>query len=141
MGKRSNKVIKEDEIDIKQTIRGFVSAEQEEKTQEQEILDYKEKKDTEKLRNMSPEEIRKQKEKEAEEEERLKKIKQELLRSLKERIPEIEKKFFVMLDDRKDRKLSEKENLKVKEAGGGQQQQEEKKEENIKEPEQEEREQ
>ena len=106
MGKRSNKQ-KNEEIDVKGTIKGFVSAEQEEKTQEQEIMDYQEKKKAERLRNLTSEEVRRIKEKEEEEEEKLKRIKQELLQSLKVRIPEIEKRFFIF-EDNKNKKASYK---------------------------------
>lgn len=139
MEKRSNKQ-KNEEIDIKETIKGFVSAEQEEKSQEQEIMDYEEKKKSERLRNLTPEEIKNIKEKENEEEERLKRIKQELLQSLKVRIPEIEKRFFIF-EDNKNRKISDKENIRVKETGGIQKQKEEKREETKQEIEQDEREQ
>lgn len=139
MGKRSNKQ-KNEEIDVKGTIKGFVSAEQEEKTQEQEIIDYQEKKKAERLRNLTSEEVRRIKEKEEEEEEKLKRIKQELLQSLKVRIPEIEKRFFIF-EDNKNKKASDKENMKVKETGGIQKQKEEKKEEIKHEIEQDEREQ
>ena len=139
MGKRSNKQ-KNEEIDVKGTIKGFVSAEQEEKTQEQEIMDYQEKKKAERLRNLTSEEVRRIKEKEEEAEEKLKRIKQELLLSLKVRIPEIEKSFLIF-EDNKNKKESDKENMKVKETGGIQKQKEEKKEEIKHEIEQDEREQ
>lgn len=141
MGKRNDKPKKEEEIDIKQTVKAFVSEEKVEKSQEQEILEYKEKKKPEKLRNLTPEEIKKVKEKEAEEEEKLKRIKQELLQSLKVRIPEIERRFAIVLDDSKNKKFSEKENIKVKETGGKQPKKEEKQAEHTQEVEQDEREQ
>lgn len=145
MGRRSDKIKEEEKVDVTGTIKGFITEEQSQKTQEQEILDYKEKKKTEKLRNVTQEEIKRRKEKEDEEEEKLKRIKQELLQSLKVRIPEIERKFFAMLvGDNRDKKFSEKENIKVKDAGGEQPQKQvkqKKQEGHIQETEQEEREQ
>lgn len=130
MGRRSDKIKEEEKVDVKGTIKGFMVAEQAEKTQEQEILDYKEKKKTEKRRNLTEEELKRKKEKDEEEEEKLKKIKQELLQSLKVRIPEIEKKFFAMLvEDNRNKKFSEKENIKIKETGGKKPEIEEKQEE------------
>lgn len=132
MGRRSDKIKEEEKVDVKGTIKGFMVAEQAEKTQEQEILDYKEKKKTEKKRNLTEEELKRKKEKDEEEEEILKKIKQELLQSLKVRIPEIEKKFFAMLvEDNRNKKFSEKENIKIKETGGKKPEIEEKQEEHT----------
>lgn len=132
MGRRSDKIKEEEKVDVKGTIKGFMVAEQAEKTQEQEILDYKEKKKTEKRRNLTEEELKRKKEKDEEEEEKLKKIKQELLQSLKVRIPEIEKKFFAMLvEDNRNKKFSEKENIKIKETGGKKPEIEEKQEEHT----------
>lgn len=120
MGRRSDKIKEEEKVDVSGTIKGFITAEPSEKTQEQEILEYKEKRKAEKLRNLTPDEIKRRKEKEDEEEKKLKRIKQELLQSLKVRIPEIEKRFRMTLEDRKDKKFPEKENIRVKDSGGEQ---------------------
>ena len=141
MGKRIDKIKKEETVDIKGTIKGFVSEDKPEKTQEQEILEFKEKKKVAKMRNLTLEEAKKVKEREEEEEERLKRIKQELIQSLRVRIPEIEKKFSMTLDEGKNKKFSEKENIKIKENGGKQPQKETKKEDYVQEEEKEEREQ
>ena len=134
-------MIKEETLDIKGTIKGFVSEDKPEKTQEQEILEFKEKKKVAKMRNLTLEEAKKVKGREEEEEERLKRIKQELIQSLRVRIPEIEKKFSMMLDEGKNNKFSEKENIKIKENGGRQAQKETKKEDYVQEEEKGEREQ
>lgn len=101
---------------IKETIIGFVSEEKEEKTQEQEILEYQEKKKKIDLKNLTEEEIKKVKEKETEEEERLKRIKQELLHSLKVRVPEIEKAFGIQ--EKSPKKENVKEKVKVEQREG-----------------------
>ncbi|MCI8654658.1 MAG: hypothetical protein HFJ48_02120 [Clostridia bacterium] len=139
MGKRIDKIKEEEKVDVAETIKGFISEDKPEKTQEQEILEFKEKKKAIRARNLTVEEEKRIKEKEAEEEEKLRRVKQELLQSLKVRIPEIEKKFAITLDDSKNKKFAEKEKIKIKETGGKQEQREEKKQEQTQEKEQEER--
>lgn len=80
--------------DVKGTIVGFVAPDPVEQTQEQEIQDFKLKKQTEKQLAQLTEEEQKKKRKEYEEEEKkLEGVKAELIKSIKERIPAIEKKF------------------------------------------------
>ena len=91
--KKSNKV-EEQVTDVKGTIVGFIAPDLEEKTQEQEIMEFKLKKQNEKQMAKLSEDEQEQKRKEYEkEEERLEGIKEELLKSIRERIPAIEKKF------------------------------------------------
>ena len=100
---KKNKDIKENQIDVKNTIVGFIAPEEPEKTQEQEIIDFKLKRDREQV-----EEEEKKEEKKLsyeEEEERLKKIKQELLQSLNVRIPAIEKRFKMQEPTLKKQKI------------------------------------
>ena len=115
--KKNNKE-KENVTDIKGTIVGFIAPDPEEKNQEQEIQDFKLKRETEKeLAQLSEEE---QKKKRAEYE-KLEKVKTELLRSIKERIPAIEKKFKIIEAPSKKGKIVEEvkekipKNLQVKE--------------------------
>lgn len=99
--------------DIKGTIVGFIAPEQEEQTQEEEIQNFKLKKQKEKEIAMLSEEAQKKKREEIEkEEERLEKIKAELLRSIKERIPAIEKRFKMEMPITKKGKVVEKVNGK-----------------------------
>jgi len=91
--KKDNK-IEEQVTDVKGTIVGFIAPDPEEKTQEQEIIDFKLKKETEKqLAKLSEEEQAKKRKEYEKEEERLEGVKAELLKSIRERIPAIEKKF------------------------------------------------
>ena len=94
--KDSKKKISEQEqvTDVKGTIVGFVAPDPEEKSQEQEIQDFKLKKQSEKeLAKLSEEEQKAKRKEYQEEEERLEGVKVELIKSIKERIPAIEKKF------------------------------------------------
>ena len=88
--------------DVKGTIIGFITPDQTEKTQEQEIQDFEIKKETDKeLATLSEEEQKKKREKYKKEEARLLKIKEELLRSIRERIPAIEKRFRIVVKQEK----------------------------------------
>ena len=93
---------KEQVIDVKGTISGFVAPDPVEQTQEEEIQNFKIKKETEKeLAKLSEEEQKAKREKYKEEEEKLEGVKAELLRSIKERIPKIEEKFKLVIASRK----------------------------------------
>lgn len=109
--------------DVKGTIVGFVAPDPEEKTQEQEIQDFKLKQQNDKeFAMLSEEEQRKKREEYREEEEKIEKIKAELLESIKVRIPAIEKKFKLVETTMKKGNVVEKvksktlENLEEKEA-------------------------
>lgn len=112
--KKNNNESQEGQVtDIKGTIVGFIAPEQEEQTQEEEIQNFKLKKQKEKEIAMLSEEAQKKKREEIEkEEERLEKIKAELLRSIKERIPAIEKRFKMEMPITKKGKVVEKVNGK-----------------------------
>ena len=95
--------------DVKGTIVGFVAPDPVEKTQEQEIQDFKLKKQTEKqLAQLSEEEQKKKRKEYEEEEKRLEGVKAELIKSIKVRIPAIEKKFKFVEPTVKKRKVVQK---------------------------------
>lgn len=112
--KKAGKTSNEEKVtDIKGTIVGFVAPDPKEKTQEQEIQDFKLKKQNEKeLGVLSEEEQKKKREQYEEEEEKLEKVKAELLQSIKIRIPAIEKKFKMIEQTKKKGKVVEKQNVK-----------------------------
>ena len=104
--KNNNK--QEQVTDVKGTIVGFVAPDPEEKSQEQEIQDFRLKRETEReLAQLSEEERRKKKAEYEKEEEKLERVKTELLQSIKERIPAIEKKFKVVETPTKKGKVVE----------------------------------
>ena len=122
---KNNKKNNEQEqvTDVKGTIVGFVAPESDEKTQEQEIKEFKLKRQDEKqLQQLSEEEQRKKREEYQKEEERLEGVKAELIRSIKERIPVIESKFKLVPPTIKKGKAVEKidnktlQNIEEKEA-------------------------
>lgn len=116
MGNNDNKNNENQEqvTDIKGTIVGFVAPEQEERTQEEEIQNFKLRKEKEKeIAKLSEEEQKKKREELEKDEERLERIKAELLRSIKERIPAIEKRFKMESPTTKKGKVVEKVNGKV----------------------------
>ena len=91
---KKKKVNNEQVTDVKGTIVGFVAPDAVEQTQEEEIQNFKLKKETEKqLAQLSEEEQKKKRKEYEEEEKRLEGVKTELIKSIKERIPAIEKKF------------------------------------------------
>ncbi len=95
--------------DVKDTISGFVAPDPVEQTQEQEIQEFRLKKQSEReLAKLSEEEQRKRRKKYAEEEERLEGVKTELLKSIRERIPAIEKKFKLVIENSKRGKVVQK---------------------------------
>ena len=107
--KNNNNESQEQVTDIKGTIVGFVAPEQVEQTQEEEIQNFKLRKQKEKeIAKLSEEEQKKKREELEKEEERLEKIKAELLKSIKERIPAIEKKFRIEETTAKKGKVVEK---------------------------------
>lgn len=112
--KKAGKTSNEEKVtDIKGTIVGFIAPDSKEKTQEQEIQDFKLKKQNEKeLEVLSEEEQKKKREQYEEEEEKLEKVKAELLQSIKVRIPAIEKKFKMIVQTKKKGKVVEKQNVK-----------------------------
>ena len=111
--KKTGKISNEEKVtDIKGTIVGFVAPDPKEKTQEQEIQDFRLKKESEReLAYLSEEEQRKKREQLNEDEEKLEKVKAELLQSIKVRIPAIEKKFKMVEPTRKG-KVVEKQQVK-----------------------------
>lgn len=113
--KKNNNESQEGQVtDIKGTIVGFIAPEQVEQTQEEEIQNFKLKKQKEKeIAMLSEEEQKKKREEIEKEEERLEKIKAELLRSIKERIPAIEKRFKMEMPTTKKGKVVEKVNGKA----------------------------
>ena len=107
MNDKKNK--QEKVTDVKGTIIGFVAPDPEEKTQEQEIEEFKIKKETEKeLAKLSEEEQKKKREEYEEEEKKLEVIKIELLKSIKERIPKIEEKFKINISNSRKGNVVEK---------------------------------
>lgn len=95
--------------DVKDTIVGFVAPDPVEQTQEEEIQNFKLKKQSEReLAKLSEEEQKAKRKEYEEEEERLKGVKVELLKSLRERIPAIEKKFKLVVASVKKGKVVEK---------------------------------
>lgn len=95
--------------DVKGTIVGFVAPDPTEQTQEQEIQDFRLKKQSEReLAKLSEEEQKKKREEYEKEEERLEEVKTELLKSIKERIPAIEKRFKLVIATEKKGKVVEK---------------------------------
>lgn len=94
MENKKSKNEQEQVTDVKGTIVGFVAPDPEEKTQEQEIQDFRLKKQNEReLATLSEEDQKKKRDAYKKEEERLEGVKAELIKSIKERIPAIEKKF------------------------------------------------
>ena len=121
--KKNNKNEQEQVADVKGTIVGFVAPDPVEQTQEQEIQEFRLKKQSEKeLAKLSEEEQRAKREKYKEDEERLEGVKAELIKSIKERIPAIEKRFKLVIQQAKKGKVVEKvdsktlQNLQEKEA-------------------------
>lgn len=119
---KEKKEIEEKVADVKGTIIGFIEEDPAEKTQEQEIQDFKLKKQNEReLSKLSEEEQKEKRKKYEEEEEKLENVKTELLKSIKERIPAIEKRFKLVIQQNKKEKVVEKfksktlENLQEKE--------------------------
>ena len=105
MKKNNNK---EQVTDVKDTIVGFIAPDTEEKTQEQEIQEFKLKKQNEReLAKLSEEEQKKKREEYAEQEKKLEGVKAELLKSIRERIPAIEKKFKLVVAPVKKGKVVE----------------------------------
>lgn len=95
--------------DVKGTIVGFVAPDPVEQTQEQEIQNFKLKKQNERqLAKLSEEEQKKKREEYEKEEKKLEGVKAELIKSLKERIPAIEKKFKFVEPPVKKGKVVEK---------------------------------
>lgn len=107
--KKNNGKEKEQVADVKGTIVGFVAADPVEQTQEQEIQEFRLKKQSEKeLANLSEEEQKAKRAKYKEDEERLEGVKAELIKSIKERIPAIEKRFKLVIQQAKKGKVVEK---------------------------------
>jgi len=108
--KKNNRNNNEEQLtDLKGTIVGFVATEPVEQTQEQEIQDFKLKKQNEKeLAKLSEEEQAQKRKQYKEEEEKLEGVKAELLKSIKERIPAIEKRFKLVIQNNKKGKVVEK---------------------------------
>ena len=99
---------KEQVTDVKGTIVGFIAPDPEEKSQEQEIQDFRLKRETEReLARLSEEEQKKKRAQYEKEEEKLERVKTELLQSIKERIPAIEKKFKIVEAPTKKGKIVE----------------------------------
>lgn len=108
---KKNNIKNNDEqvTDLKGTIVGFVEQDPIEKTQEEEIQNFKLKKENEReLAKLSEEEQKAKRERYKEEEEKLEGIKIELLKSIKERIPKIEEKFKLVIAKTKKGKVVEK---------------------------------
>ena len=101
---------KEEQVaDVKGTIVGFVAPDPVEQTQEQEIQEFRLKKQNEKeLAKLSEEEQKAKRAKYKEDEERLEGVKAELIKSIKERIPAIEKRFKLVIQQAKKGKVVEK---------------------------------
>lgn len=112
--KKTGKITSEEKVtDIKGTIVGFVAPDPKEKTQEQEIQDFRLQKQNEReLAVLSEEEQKKKRKQYEEEEEKLEKVKAELLQSIKVRVPAIEKKFKMVETTNKKGKVVEKQNVK-----------------------------
>ena len=89
--KKTGKISNEEKVtDIKGTIVGFVAPDPKEKTQEQEIQEFRLQKQNEReMALLSEEEQKKKREQYEADEERLEKIKAELLQSIKVRVPAI----------------------------------------------------
>lgn len=105
----NNMDLDEPVTDIKGTIVGFVAPDKAEKTQEEEIQDFKLKKQSEReLSKLSEEEQKRRRKEYKEEEERLEEVKTELIKSIRERIPVIEKKFMKELSPTKKENVVEK---------------------------------
>lgn len=114
MKNKKNNNEQEQITDVKGTIVGFVAPDPVEQTQEQEIKDFKLKKQNEKqLAKLSEEEQKKKREEYKKEEEKLEAVKAELIKSVKERIPAIEKKFKFVEPTVKKGKIVEKVNNKT----------------------------
>lgn len=103
--KRDDK--KEKVTDVKGTIVGFTSPDPVEKTQEEEIQEFKLKKDERELAKLSDAERKEKEKKFKEEEERVEKAKSELLVSIRKRIPAIEKRFKLVVAPIKKGKVVE----------------------------------
>ena len=113
--KKNNNEEQEQVADVKGTIVGFVAPDPVEQTQEQEIQNFRLKKQKEKeLAKLSEEEQKRKRKEHAEEEERLEGVKAELIKSIKERIPAIEKKFKLVIAPVKKGKVVEKVKGKTK---------------------------
>ena len=109
----NNKRSNEQETDVKGTIVGFIATDPVEQTQEEEIQNFRLKKESEKvLAKLSEEEQKKKREYYEEEEKKLERVKEELLKSIRERIPAIEKKFKTVIAPTKKGKVVEKVNGK-----------------------------
>jgi len=108
--KKNNRNNNEEQLtDLKGTIVGFVATEPVEQTQEQEIQEFRLKKQSEReLAKLSEEEQKKKRKEYEEEEKRLEGVKTELLKSIKERIPAIERKFKLVIESTKKGKVVEK---------------------------------
>ena len=107
--KKNNNNNEEKVTDVKETIVGFIAPDPVEKTQEEEIQNFKLKKESEReLARLSEEEQKAKREKYKEEEEKLEGVKAELIRSIKERIPKIEEKFKLVIANAKKGKIVEK---------------------------------
>jgi len=99
----------EQATDVKDTIVGFIAPDPVEQTQEQEIQEFRLKKQSEReLAKLSEEEQKKKRKEYEEEEKRLEGVKTELLKSIKERIPAIERKFKLVIESTKKGKVVEK---------------------------------
>ena len=108
---KKNNIKNNDEqvTDLKGTIVGFVEQDPIEKTQEEEIQNFKLKQESEReLAKLSEEEQKEKRKKYKEEEEKLEGVKAELLKSIKERIPKIEEKFKLVIASAKKGKVVEK---------------------------------
>lgn len=108
--KKNNRNNNEEQVtDVKGTIVGFTAPDPVEQTQEEEIQNFKLKKESEReLAKLSEEEQKAKREKYKAEEEKLEGVKAELLRSIKERIPKIEEKFKLVIASTKKGKVVEK---------------------------------
>lgn len=113
--KKSKKINNEEQVtDVKGTIVGFVAPDPVDKSQEQEIQEFRLKKQNEReLAQLSEEEQKKKREEYEKEEEKLEGVKTELLKSIRERIPAIEKKFRFTQPPVKKGKVVQKVNSKT----------------------------
>lgn len=117
--KKTGKINNEEKVtDVKGTIIGFVTPDEEEKTQEQEIQDFQLRKQKRKELEKLEDEERKKKIEEYEDEiYRLDKVKEELIKSLKERIKKIEERFKLIETPDKKQKLVQKHKINEKVRG------------------------
>jgi len=101
--------------DVKGTIVGFVAPDPQELSQEEEIQEFRLKRQTEKdFEKLSEEEQKKKRKEYQEEEEKLEGVKAELLRSIRERIPAIEKRFKLVLPAAQKGRVVEKVKTKTR---------------------------